>query len=614
MSKKLLYTLFLLVFIPYIINAQISVPSKDVKAYKGGAFKDIPLPNSAKKINVAEYPVRNNPNGDTVATTTYGVFTNTTLRPLITFWNGVPQMSPMIYPSQEGNRAVTYVRPEGGVYKQTEVPMGTTNNRSGWGMIDVSRAGSYAGTIGIVAHQPNYLFLWDSNNNSFVKSSEINQEFYPSFAFSGDNVFLSTSTSERTVPYKFYKTEDLGTTFTLYDSINHYSPSQIFWRENASTEVDMSRSPDEKYIVYAGTNYAAGGDTLAKVFNGFSPDSADNVWILYSTDSGASWNPELIAPDGFINLVDNYPVPYYAPLFLYTSEVTSAVANDGIVHIVANGYGLTFTRTDSGLVYEGNKAFPILYWNSNTKIWKSISSVAIDTLQNLYNIWASKPSGRNLALGQSYPALSVSEDGRLLLCTWTGPQITNGKIDSVNNEMYLDTYYAYSGDGGDNWTYGGVLNGKKDVAEAFCHPARMLEQTDAGYIAHLFYLEAPPTPFLSTTGTGPVCNLIYRKFNLTLTDVKDKPVANVTKFDLGQNYPNPFNPVTSIKYSVPQNSLVTLKVYDVLGREVRTLVNEVKNAGSYNVSFNASELASGLYIYTLRAGNNTLTKKMMLLK
>lgn len=611
MSKKLLYFLFLAVFLPGFISAQIKVPSKDVKSYRP-VFKDLPQQNSAKKINVAEFPVKNNPNGDTVATTTYGIFTNTTLRPIITSYNGVPHMAPMLFPSVGNNRAVTYIRPEGGVYKQTEVPMGTGNNRSGWGMIDVSRAGSYAGTVGIVAHSPNYLFLWDGT--SFVKSSPINADFYPSFAFSGDNAFVTTSTSDRTVPYKMYKTEDLGTTFNLYDSISHYSPSQIFWRENASTEVDISKSPNEQYIVYAGTNYAAGGDTLAKVFNGFAPDSADNIWIIYSSDAGSTWNPALIAPDGYINLVDNYPVPFFSPIFLYTSEVTSAVANDGVVHIVANGYGLAFTDTDSGLVYEGRKAFPILYWNSNTQLWKAISNIAIDTLQDLYDIWASKPSDRNLALGQSYPALSVSEDGHLLMCTWTGPQITNGKIDSVNNEMYLDTYYAYSGDGGNSWTYGGVLNGKKDVSEAFCHPARMLENTEQGYIAHLIYLEEPPTPFLSTTGTGPVCNVIYRKLNLTLTDVEDKPVANAVKFDLGQNYPNPFNPVTSIKFSVPQSSQVTLKVFDVLGREVKTLVNEYKSAGSYNVSFNASNLASGLYIYTLRAGNNTLTKKMMLLK
>jgi len=87
-----------------------------------------------------------------------------------------------------------------------------------------------------------------------------------------------------------------------------------------------------------------------------------------------------------------------------------------------------------------------------------------------------------------------------------------------------------------------------------------------------------------------------------------------TEFALEQNYPNPFNPATTIKFSIPEQSIVTLKIYDVLGREVSTLVNNVKNAGSHEVNFNASNLASGMYIYKITAGNYTASKKMMLLK
>ena len=94
-----------------------------------------------------------------------------------------------------------------------------------------------------------------------------------------------------------------------------------------------------------------------------------------------------------------------------------------------------------------------------------------------------------------------------------------------------------------------------------------------------------------------------------------------TEFSLAQNYPNPFNPTTNIQYSVGSQpdgrtgmQFVTLKVYDVLGSEVAVLVNEDEQAGSYNVVFNASHLASGIYYYTLRAGNYTETKKLLLLK
>lgn len=87
-------------------------------------------------------------------------------------------------------------------------------------------------------------------------------------------------------------------------------------------------------------------------------------------------------------------------------------------------------------------------------------------------------------------------------------------------------------------------------------------------------------------------------------------------FSLEQNFPNPFNPVTTIKFVVPNEvrNVVTLKVYDLLGNEVATLVNEEKSAGIYNVNFNASNLSSGIYYYKLTAGNNSSVKKMILLR
>jgi len=86
------------------------------------------------------------------------------------------------------------------------------------------------------------------------------------------------------------------------------------------------------------------------------------------------------------------------------------------------------------------------------------------------------------------------------------------------------------------------------------------------------------------------------------------------KFSLDQNYPNPFNPSTTINFSVPSSEFVTLKVYDVLGNEIETLVNEEKPAGKYEVDFNAVELSSGIYFYMLQVGNFLETKKMILLR
>jgi len=99
----------------------------------------------------------------------------------------------------------------------------------------------------------------------------------------------------------------------------------------------------------------------------------------------------------------------------------------------------------------------------------------------------------------------------------------------------------------------------------------------------------------------------------------DYNVGKVYSFSLDQNYPNPFNPTTKIKYEIPDqvrndNRLVTLKVYDVLGNEIATLINEDKQPGIYEIEFNGKELSSGEYFYQLRNGNFTETKKMLLIK
>lgn len=98
------------------------------------------------------------------------------------------------------------------------------------------------------------------------------------------------------------------------------------------------------------------------------------------------------------------------------------------------------------------------------------------------------------------------------------------------------------------------------------------------------------------------------------TDIKsNKPVLSKS-YQLYQNYPNPFNPTTKISFSIPKRSNVELKIYDILGRKISTLMNEEKTAGSYEVKFNASKLSSGIYFYQLKSGNFIETMKMLMMK
>ncbi|MEO6694941.1 MAG: T9SS type A sorting domain-containing protein [Ignavibacteria bacterium] len=85
-------------------------------------------------------------------------------------------------------------------------------------------------------------------------------------------------------------------------------------------------------------------------------------------------------------------------------------------------------------------------------------------------------------------------------------------------------------------------------------------------------------------------------------------------FTLAQNYPNPFNPETKIRYLLPCSSFVTLKVFDITGREVKVLINEFKQAGNYEVTFDGSNLSSGVYYYRIETSKNFEIKKMILIK
>ena len=90
--------------------------------------------------------------------------------------------------------------------------------------------------------------------------------------------------------------------------------------------------------------------------------------------------------------------------------------------------------------------------------------------------------------------------------------------------------------------------------------------------------------------------------------------SSVNDYSLSQNYPNPFNPTTQISYQVPTNGFVTLKVYDVLGNAVQTLVDGYQQIGKYNITFDGSKLASGVYFYTIKVNDFSATKKLILLK
>lgn len=218
-----------------------------------------------------------------------------------------------------------------------------------------------------------------------------------------------------------------------------------------------------------------------------------------------------------------------------------------------------------------------------------------DTLLSITTIRCLIPTEAGyLVAGTDYPGgLYLSTDYG---STWTelsfngGVSFTCGLTDSIAG-TFVGTFgqgVYRSTDNGSSWTQ--VTDGLTDLnvlSLAF----------DAG--GHLY----------AGTQSGGVF-----KSSSSLTAVKENPSTVPSNFVLNQNYPNPFNPSTVISYQLPTNSMVVLEVFDILGRRVRTLVDERQNAGSHTVTFNGANLPSGVYFYTLQAGAYHDTKKLLLLK
>jgi len=180
--------------------------------------------------------------------------------------------------------------------------------------------------------------------------------------------------------------------------------------------------------------------------------------------------------------------------------------------------------------------------------------------------------------------------------SWSQVYNASGVADLAVSRVTLNTFYA--------------------AAEA-----GILKSTDFGQ-TWTIYNNGLPTTSVTSMVISPYSDTLYVSTETHgvlkvwdfITDVTDSRDFIPHEFVLAQNYPNPFNPSTAIRYELPERALVTLTVYNVLGQEVASLVNEERESGTHRVQFDGTGLASGVYLYRLRAGGYFETKKLVLLK
>jgi len=216
----------------------------------------------------------------------------------------------------------------------------------------------------------------------------------------------------------------------------------------------------------------------------------------------------------------------------------------------------------------------------------------------------------------------------------TGTELWANRYDPFHTEdpygIALDNLgniYVSGESNGDMYTIGYNSLGSELGNSRFTNPG--LSQEFVSDIVVDTSSAGSPKVYVSGSSENAVqdANYIVLKYS-SITGIEDETSAGLNSFYLMQNYPNPFNPSTKIRYSIPSSPLnfspsqgegqgvrsVQLKIFDVLGNKVATIVNEEQPAGSYEVEFNAAELASGIYFYKLQAGSFVETKKMILIK
>lgn len=311
-----------------------------------------------------------------------------------------------------------------------------------------------------------------------------------------------------------------------------------------------------------------------------------------STDNGTTWTENVV---DFRDII-----PPYDRLFDFIKN-DAFHSYSGDINVDKNGYvHLILSLTDTTInANTGLNSVVELYETENgwkgTVIFEGIADNAFTT-------------NEGPAAGQMGPSgyIAFDKDREHLASVWVAnnPSSPLGLCD-----IFVSWRNIYS----DVWFNTENITNTDSINENGVHLAPQL------YFNSSFSYKAFVGYFYQLDYTGPTPNNLaltgywIAPINFTYSDISEPSVVDLT-YSLSQNFPNPFNPSTKISWQSPISGHQTLKVYDVLGNEVATLVNEFRNAGNYEVNFDGSRLSSGVYLYKLKSGEFIQSKKMILIK
>lgn len=506
---------------------------------------------------------------------------------------------------------------------------------------------------------------WMISDTSLFKSSDggktwnlqnipYNGAYYKSLFAGGNNIYLLDYYNE------FIKSTDSGTTWS-FNSLGLYNDfiSIIFNDQNGfifgegllkTTDSGQNWENLNQYV----RNNIYDVDFISAM-EGIALGS-DGVYKTY--DGGFSWIPKF-NPEGF---------PYDNP-------GTLEMINDSVGFLISR-YKNSYKKTADGgenweniAFYEENQHYDnIEFYDENLGIltaWEeSVPGSQIYDKSNAFistnggEIWAKKPLD-----SLYFDKLQFTNPSHLWGINRYGLWISNNLADTwqrVLDERYVffhnsfDFYDSLYGvvtcshgeaylttDGGSSWKsfekpvrddpndckiIGPYIDGSQRILETGHFGKLMITyiypdgEIDFAYqmpsytkktLNKIEVLVEDDFPNVWIAGDG--FTILFNQFEKFPLDIKEEN-NQLQVFSLFQNYPNPFNPSTTIRYQIPQRGFVSLEIYNLLGEEIKTLVNEEQSAGTYNIDFNGETLSSGIYFYTLKSGNFIETKKFILLK
>jgi photosystem II stability/assembly factor-like uncharacterized protein len=387
------------------------------------------------------------------------------------------------------------------------------------------------------------------------------------------------------------------------------------------------------------TGFPAGSSILSLLATGSSVFAGTRDGVYRTDDIGDNWT-KLIGANDTINYCDVWAMcefdgAIYASMQLYFDASIYKSTDKGsnwircgeaglpanlsfIKGLVASGNNLV-AGTDEGIYYSvdgGNS------WNPTNLLGINIPSIA----SSGDYVYAAVPSGSGV--------YKSSNNG----VTWTLSLLSTVdyvEVAAMDNYAFAGAFFGstrYSSNYGSTWFAGsgmpsdasvfvlgpvadGMILAGTDLAPTWIYASfdngafyEPYSEGLAGRASVEAFAVSDTFMYAGTDDHG-----VWRRLRPGIVNVSTEQELPVS-FNLGQNYPNPFNPTTTIRFTIPSDGFVRLTVFNTIGEKVETLVNELKNAGEYNVHFDASQLTSGIYFYRLEAGTFVETKKMLLLK